>query len=60
MPKALCIIALSISILLLILFGLDLIAGIPFNKADVKMDLGFLACSIGIGVLSFLCLRQQK
>ncbi|MDO5554018.1 MAG: hypothetical protein Q4G68_09660 [Planctomycetia bacterium] len=60
MPKALCIIALSISILLFILFGLDLIAGIPFGKADMKMDLGFLVCSGVLGALSFLSLRQQK
>lgn len=60
MPKALCIIALSISILLFILFLLDLVAGVPFGKADLTMDICFILCAGGLGTLSFLCLRQQK
>ncbi|MDO4587001.1 MAG: hypothetical protein Q4C95_06840 [Planctomycetia bacterium] len=60
MPKALCITSLSISALLFIVFVLDIVAGIPFGKADFLMDLGFIICSGGLGTLSFLSLREQK
>lgn len=60
MPRALCIIALAISLILFVLFLLDLFAGVPFGKADTKMDIGMVVATAGLGTLSFLCLRQQK
>lgn len=60
MPKALCMIALSISALLLIVFLLDLAAGVPFGRLDVLLDATFAVCSAGLGAMSFFCFRQQK
>jgi len=60
MPKALCIASLSITALLFIVFLLDMLAGIPFGKANTMMDIVFSVCSAGLAVLSFLCFRQQR
>ena len=60
MPKALCIIALSIFALLLIVFLLDIVAGVPFGRASMLTDIGFIICSVGLGTFSFFCLRQQR
>lgn len=60
MPKALCIIALSIFALLLIVFLLDIVAGVPFGRSNMMTDLCFIICSAGLGTFSFFCLRQQR
>ncbi len=60
MPKALCIVAMTIFLLIFVVFLLDVIAGIPFARGNMLMDMGFIVCSLGLGVLSFFCLRQQK
>lgn len=60
MAKALCIIALAISTLLLLVFLLDFIAGIPFGRASLLADVGFLIACGGIGAWSFLSLREQR
>lgn len=66
MPKALCIIGMAVSVLLLVVFGLDLAANIPFaghydGQIDVVevMDVGFLICAGLLGYLSWTTFRQQ-
>lgn len=58
MPKALSIFALAVSVLLLLLFGLDLAAGFPFGGANPVMDIGFLVFSALLGYLSWSTMRE--
>jgi hypothetical protein len=63
MPKALCMAGMVISILILILFILDLAlpANIaPFKGASMVMDVGFILCAGGLGYLSWATFREQK
>ncbi len=60
MSKFLCIFAAAISAVLFLLFLLDLIAGIPFNKANTLLDIIFIVCSGGIVALSVLSFLKQK
>jgi len=46
-------------VLVLLVFGLDLALGIPFRKASMVMDIGFVLCGIGLGYLSWMTIRQQ-
>jgi hypothetical protein len=60
MSKALCIIAIVVSALLVLVFGLDMIIGIPFGKSSVIMDIGFVVFSLILGFLSLTTLREQR
>ncbi|MDR1925390.1 MAG: hypothetical protein LBQ66_13550 [Planctomycetaceae bacterium] len=61
MPKVLCIISISISCIVFLLFLLNLIAGIPFTKdGGVLVNIGFIigAVTVGaFGVLTYLEVR---
>ena len=46
MPKILCILGMVISVLLLLVFGLDLALKIPFRGADLKMSITFVICAL--------------
>ncbi len=59
MAKALCILGIAISALVLIVFGLDLAIKTPFNRASMVMDIGFVICSVILGYLSWTTLREQ-
>ena len=66
MPKALCMAGMVIAILVFILFLLDLIFGLvgpvwlaPFRYASWPMDVAFVICAAGLGVLSWLTFREQ-
>ena len=54
MPKALAIAGLAISVLLLVVFGMDWLSGIPFGGASKAMDLGFVVCSAVLVLVSLL------
>lgn len=60
MPKALSISGITIAALLLILFGLDLAIGMPFNKASKAMDISFLICALVLGYMSWSTFRELK
>jgi len=60
MSKFLCILSISISALLFLVFLLDVAIGVPFKKANSLMDIVFIVCFAGVATLSFLCLRKQK
>ncbi|HWB00530.1 MAG TPA: hypothetical protein VG713_18685 [Pirellulales bacterium] len=60
MGKAFSIIALVIAIVLLLVFGLDLAAGIPFRKASKAIDYGFVICAVALTYLSWRTFREQR
>lgn len=66
MPKLLCIIALVISLIVFVLFLLDLVMGLagntslaPFKYSDPIVDIVFAVGSGVLGFLSFTTLREQ-
>ena len=48
------------AVLLLLLFGLDLATGIPFNQAHMVMDIVFVVCAIGLGYVSWTTFNEVK
>ena len=60
MAKALTIMAIVVAILLLLLFGLDLVVGFPFGKASLMMDIAFVLCSIGLGYAAWNTWKDLK
>ncbi len=63
MPKALCMAGMVISILILLLFVLDLAlpgGWAPFKRANFLMDVGFIICAGGLGYVSWATFREQK
>jgi len=56
MPKALALTGLVVSILILILMLVDLVGW----RASLAMDIGFILCALGLGVLSYLTFREQS
>ena len=59
MPKALCIVGTVVAVLLLLIFGLDLATGIPFNTASKTMDGAIIVCSLLLAYLSWSTMREQ-
>ncbi len=59
MPKALCIVGTVVAVLLLLVFGLDLAIGFPFNGASKLMNIFFIICSGILGYLSWTTMREQ-
>ena len=59
MPKALCILGTAISLLLLVVFGLDLAIGFPFQTASKSMDIGLLISSAILAYLSWTTMSEQ-
>lgn len=61
MPKILCIISLVISSLILLIFLLNLIVGIPFGSAGgILMDIGMIIGSGIIVTFSVLTFLENK
>jgi hypothetical protein len=58
MGKGMTIGGMVIAVLILILFGLDLVLGIPFKHASVPMDIAFIICALGLAFLSWSTLRD--
>ena len=66
MQKALCIAALTISVIVFALFLADLILGLldmyqiaPFKYANMMIDIVFVVCSFILGLLSWLTFKEQ-
>lgn len=59
MPKILSIFGMAASAILLVIFGLDLAMGIPFDGRSGAMDIGFLICAGALGYLSWDTFREQ-
>jgi hypothetical protein len=60
MHKALCLVGTVVTVLLLLVFGLDLIVKFPFERISLTMDIGVLVCSLALGYLSLMTLKEQK
>jgi hypothetical protein len=60
MPKALCLVGSIVAVLLLLVFGFDLVLGFPFRRASLTMDIGLVLCSFALGYMSWATLREQK
>ena len=60
MAKALTIFGMVVGALLTLLFTLDLIVGIPFDGAQMSMDIGGLVAGLILGYVSFETFREQK
>jgi hypothetical protein len=58
MGKGMTIGGMAIAVVILILFALDLILGIPFKKASMAMDIAFVVCALGLAFLSWTTLRD--
>ncbi len=60
MPKALCIFAMAIFAILLLIFLLDLLIGIPFGRTSVMTDLWFVVSGAALGTIGFFIFRKLK
>jgi hypothetical protein len=59
MPKALAILGMAIAVLMLVMFGLDALVGIPFGQsAGVVTDVGFLVAAALLAYMSWHTLRE--
>jgi hypothetical protein len=59
MPKALCIVGMVISGLLLLIFGADLAIRFPFGRVNTLMSVCFVVCALVLGYLSWATYREQ-
>ncbi|MBN2579279.1 MAG: hypothetical protein JXB10_09835 [Pirellulales bacterium] len=60
MQKALCIFGMVVAVLILLIFGLDLITDYPFHGSlKWTMDLPMVICALLIGYLGWSTLREQ-
>ncbi len=66
MPKALCYVGIVVSVLLLLVFGLDLLtyflldSAFPFGGVSLTMDIGFLLAAAVLAYLSWSTFQEQK
>jgi hypothetical protein len=60
MPKAFAMIALIVGLCLLLIFGLDLGIGFPFNKVSTTMDIGFVICALALAFMGWTTFREQR
>ncbi|MGE0606249.1 MAG: hypothetical protein AB7O62_03910 [Pirellulales bacterium] len=59
MPKVLTIIGMAVAAILLLVFTLDLALAIPFKRASMPMDIGFIICSLALAYLGWATYREQ-
>lgn len=59
MPKVLCLTGMVISILVFVMFLLDLVLAWPFDKASPGLDMAFVVCAAALGYLSWSTFREQ-
>ena len=59
MSKVLALLGMIIAGLVAILFAADLAAGVPFGRASVVADVGFIVSSLLLGYASWLLLERR-
>jgi len=59
MPKALCLTGMVIAIVVFLLFLLDLIIKVPFQRANLVMDVVFVLCAGALAFISWTTFREQ-
>ena len=60
MSKAMTIVGMVVAALLVVLFGVDLFAGIPFGTEGKMMNIGALVAGAILGYISFSTFQEQK
>lgn len=60
MSRAMTITGLVISLLLALLFLLDLVIGEPFGAESKMMDIGFLVCALMLGYISWTTFKETN
>ena len=60
MAKGLTIASMVIAVLILVLFGLDLAASIPFRRASMMLDIVFVICALGLGYISWVTFKEVR
>ena len=60
MAKGFAIFGFVVAIVLLLVFGLDLAVGIPFDRINVVTDVLFVLASLALGVVSFMTFREAN
>jgi hypothetical protein len=58
MSKGMTIAGMVVSVLIFILFALDLVLKFPFRQASLAMDIAFVICALGLGFLSWSTWRE--
>lgn len=59
MAKAFSVFGMVVAIIFLLVFTLDLALGMPFSKASIVADIGFIISSLILGYLSWTTYREQ-
>jgi hypothetical protein len=60
MAKAFSVFGMVVSIIFLLVFSLDLAIQMPFGRASLLADIGFLICGLLLGYMSWLTYREQS
>ena len=67
MPKVLCLVGMVISILVLLIFLIDMVFSLsgmlnmaPFRGASLVMDIIFVLAAAGLAYMSWFTFREQK
>jgi len=60
MSKAMTIVGMVVAALVFVLFGMDLVAGIPFGTDGSMMNFGAIIAAAILGYLSYATFLEQK
>jgi len=60
MSKAMTIVGMVVAALLVVMFGVDFFADIPFGADSKKMNIGAIIAGVILGYTSFTTFREQK
>ena len=60
MARAMCFIGIIIAILLILLFGVDAFAKVPFRGASMMMNVAMILAAMMLAYTSWATLREQK
>ena len=60
MSKAMTIVGMVVAALLVVMFGVDFFANIPFGAESKIMNIGALIAGAILGYISFSTFREQK
>jgi hypothetical protein len=59
MAKAFSVFGMVVAVILLLIFTLDLALEMPFGRASLVADIGFIICGLLLGYMSWLTYREQ-
>ncbi|MDZ4819567.1 MAG: hypothetical protein SGJ20_11395 [Planctomycetota bacterium] len=60
MAKAFAIFGMAVAIIFFLVFTMDLATGLPFSKASVVADVGFMVSALALGYISWTTFRELK